>query len=117
MRHPWFVGVLLLAMIVATAAAAEKSKISQGKVTAVTADSITISTGAESMTFAVDAATTVRGKGLKTKSNEMAAKGEKITLADSLGVNDVVSVTYTEAGGKAHASLVKIVQKGFGTAK
>jgi hypothetical protein len=117
MRHPWFVGVLLLAMIVATAAAAEKSKIIDGKVTAVTADSITISTGAESMTFAVDAATTVKGKGLKTKSNEKAAKGEKMTLADSLGVNDVVSVTYTEAGGKPHASLIKIVQKGFGAAK
>lgn len=113
MRHPWFVGVVLLAIMVATGAAAEKAKIAQGKVTAVTADSVTITTGAESMTFATDTATTVIGKGLRTKSNEKAAKGEKMTLSDSLGVNDVVSVTYTEAGGKSHASKIKIVQKGF----
>src|SRR5262245_22585617 len=114
MRHAWFVGVALLAMIVATAVAAEKSKMTQGKVTAVTADSITISTGAESMTFAADGATTVKGKGLGTKANEKAAKGEKMTLIDSVAVNDVVSVTYTEADGKLHASTIKIVQKGFG---
>ena len=86
MRHAWFVGVVLLAMTVATAATAEKSKMTQGKVTAVTADSITISTGAESMTFAADAETTVKGKGLGTKANEKAAKGEKMTLTDSLAV-------------------------------
>jgi hypothetical protein len=113
MRHAWFVGVVLLAMTIATATAAEKSKITQGKVTAVTADSISISTGAESMTFAVDAATTIRGKGLSTKANEKAAKGEKMTVADSLAVNDVVSITYTEEGGKPHATTIKIVQKGF----
>ena len=112
MRHAWFVGVVLLAMTVATAATAEKSKMTQGKVTAVTADSITISTGAESMTFAADAATVI-GKGMKTKANEKAAKGEKMTLPDSLAVNDVVSITYTEADGKLHASTIKIVQKAF----
>ena len=113
MRHAWFVGVVLLAMTVATAATAEKSKMTQGKVTAVTADSITISIGAESMTFAADAGTTVKGKGLGTKANEKAAKGEKMTLTDSLAVNDVVSITYTEADGKLHASTIKIVQKAF----
>ena len=113
MRHAWFVGVVLLAMTVVTAAAAEKSKMTQGKVTEVTADSITISTGSESMTFAADAETTVKGKGLGTKANEKAAKGEKMTLIESLAVNDVVSVTYTEADGKLHATTVKIVQKGF----
>jgi hypothetical protein len=115
MRHAGFVGVVLLAMVVATAAAAEKSKITQGKVTAVTADSLTISTGEGSMTFAVDGATSVTGKGLTTKSNEKAAKGEKMTLIDSLSVNDVVSVTYTEEGGKPHASAIKIVKKSFGS--
>ena len=49
MRHAWFVGVVLLAMTVATAATAEKSKMTQGKVTAVTADSITIQTGSWSL--------------------------------------------------------------------
>jgi hypothetical protein len=113
MRHAWFVVVVLFAMTVATAATAEKSKIARGKVTTVSADSITISTGAESMTFAADAETTVSGKGLGTKANEKAAKGEKMTLSDSLAVNDVVSITYTEADGKLHASMIKIVQKGF----
>ena len=113
MRHAWLVGVVLLVMTIATAAAAEKSKMTQGKITSVSADSVTISTGAESMTFAADAETTVRGKGLGTKASEKAAKGEKMTLTDSLAVNDVVSITYTEADGKLHASTIKIVQKGF----
>ena len=113
MRHAWFVGVVLLAMTIATAAAAEKSKMTQGKITSVSADSITISTGAESKTFVVDAGTTIRGKGLTTKANEKAAKGEKMTVADSLAVNDLVSITYTEEGGKPYANTIKIVQKGF----
>jgi hypothetical protein len=113
MRHAWFVGVVLLARTIATAAAAEKSKMTQGKITSVSADSITISTGAESMTFAVDAATTIRGKGLTTKANEKAAKGEKMTVTDSLAVNDLVSITYTVEGGKPYANTIKIVQKGF----
>ena len=113
MRHAWFVGVALLAMTIATAAAAEKSKMTEGKITSVSADSITISKGAQSMTFAVDAATTIKGKGLTTKANEKAAKGEKMTVADSLAVNDLVSVTYTEEGGKPYANTIKIVQKGF----
>ena len=111
MRYAWFVGVALLTFVVGTATAAEKAKTVQGKVTAVTEDSVTISHGAESMTFACDATTTVKGKGLTTKSNEKAAKGEKLTLADSLGVGDSVSVTYTEADGKMHASLIKITAK------
>lgn len=45
MRYAWFVGVALLAIMVGTATAAEKSKIVQGKVTAVTESSVTISHG------------------------------------------------------------------------
>ena len=111
MRYAWFVGVMLLAVAVGTATGAEKSKIVQGKVTAVTADSVTIAHGAESMTFAVDGATKVIGKGLTTKANEMAAKGQKLTLVDSVGRDDAVSVTYTEMDGKMHASTIKITQK------
>ena len=113
MRYACFVGAVLLAVAVGTTTGAEKSKIVQGKVTAVTADSVTIAHGAESMTFAADGATKVVGKGLTTKSNEKAAKGEKLTLTDSVGRDDAVSVTYTEMDGKLHASVIKITQKSF----
>ena len=111
MRHAWLVGVaVLVAVAVGTATAGEKKTV-QGKVTAVAADSVTIAHGAESMTFAVDSATKVVGKGLTTKANEKTAKGEKMTLMDSLGNDDNVSVTYTEMDGKLHASTIKITQK------
>jgi hypothetical protein len=116
MRFSWFVGIALLFAVAVTANAAEKTKTVQGKVTAVTADSVTISHGAESMTFAVDSATKIKGKGLTTKSNEAAAKGEKLTLSDTLVADDMVTVRYTEMDGKMHASEIKINQKSL-TAK
>ena len=117
MRYVWLFGVVAsLALALGTVQAAEKSKMVQGKVTEVTADSVTIAKGTESMTFAVDGTTKIVGKGLTTKSTEMAAKGQKLTLADSVAKDDMVSVTYTEMDGKMHASVVKITAKSL-TAK
>ena len=117
MRSVWLVGMIAsLALALGTAQAAEKSKMVQGKVTDVAADSVTIMKGTESMTFAVDSGTKFVGKGLTTKSTAMEAKGQKLTLADSVAKDDMVSVTYTEMGGKMHASAVKITAKSL-TAK
>ena len=111
-------GLMELAVMTTAAAAAEKGKSStvQGKVTAVAGDSLTIAKGAESMTFTVDNTTKIVGKGLTTKSTEKAAAGQKMTLTDSVGNNDMVTVTYHEMEGKMHASMVKITQKAL-TAK
>lgn len=110
MRIAWVVALASL-LAVAAAPAAEKSKTMRGKVTAVTADSVTIAQGTDSMTFHVDATTKITGKGLTTKTNEKAAKGEKLTLSDTVGTDDMVTVTYEEMGGKMHASAIRITQK------
>ena len=115
MRYAWrlVLAMLMLAVVTTAAAAAEKGKSStvQGKVTAVAGDSLTIAKGAESMTFTVDNTTKIVGKGLTTKSTEKAAAGEKMTLSDSVGNDDMVTVTYHEMDGKMHATMVKVTQK------
>ncbi len=120
MRHASRVVLaLLMAAIVTTGVMAQekpKSTTVQGTVTAAAGDSLTINKGSEPMTFVVDSMTKVTGKGLTTKSNEKAAAGEKLTLSDTVGKGDIVSVTYHEMDGKMHASAVKIKQKAM-TAK
>ena len=117
MRYAGFiVAVVLLAVAPGTAKAEDKAKTIQGKVTSVAADSVTVANGSESMTFGVDSTTKIIGKGLTTKTNEKAVKGEKLTLTDAVGSDDRVSVTYMEAGGKLHATTIKVTQKAL-TAK
>jgi hypothetical protein len=119
MRNAWRVVLaLLIAVGVTTATAAEKAKTStvQGTVTAAAGDSLTITKGSEPMTFVVDNTTKVTGKGLTTKSNEKAAAGEKLTISDTVGKGDMVTVTYHEMDGKMHATMVKVRQKAM-TAK
>jgi len=111
MRYAGFIVAVLLALASGTATAADKAKTIQGKVTSVAADSVTVANGAESMSFGVDSTTKIIGKGLTTKTNEKAQKGEKLTLTDAVGSDDRVSVTYTEAGGKMHATMIKVTQK------
>jgi hypothetical protein len=108
---------VVAAAMLTPAAAADKAKTVQGKVTAVAGDSLTIAKGTESMTFTVDSTTKVVGKGLTTKSNEKAASGEKMTLSDSVATGDMVTVTYHEMDGKMHAANVKITQKALSVTK
>jgi len=114
MKNVWQVvlAMLMVALVATTAPAADaKAKTAQGKVTSASGDSLTIAKGSESMTFTVDTATKVVGKGLTTKTNEKASMGQKMTLSDTVGSGDMVTVTYHEMDGKMHASMVKITQK------
>jgi hypothetical protein len=119
MKHVCRLGLALavVAAMLTPAAAADKAKTVQGKVTAVAGDSLTIAKGSESMTFTVDGTTKIVGKGLTTKSNEKAAAHEKMTLTDSVATGDMVSVTYHEMDGKMHAANVKITQKALSVTK
>ena len=119
MKHVCRLGLALavVAAMMTPATADDKTKTVQGKVTAVAGDSLTIAKGSESMTFTVDATTKIVGKGLTTKTNEKAAAGEKMTLTDSVGNNDMVTVTYHDTDGKMHATNVKITQKALSTTK
>ena len=103
--------MLLLAGAVAISAA-EKTKTVQGKVTAVSGYSHSIMSGSQTMTFAVDAATKVLGKGLGTMASEKKAKNEPFTITDGVATDDTVKVTYHDmGGGKMHAAQVNVVEK------
>jgi Domain of unknown function (DUF5666) len=119
MKHVCRLGLALavVAAMLTPAAAEDKGKTVQGKVTAVAGDSFTIAKGSESMTFTVDNTTKITGKGLTTKSNEKAASGEKMTLSDSVATGDMVTVTYHDMDGKMHAGSVKITQKALSVTK
>lgn len=103
--------VLLLIGVGTQAAAADKAKTVQGKVTAVAADSLTIDASAKSLTFAVDHATKVIGTGVGTKMKDMKAKNQPFTITDAVGMGDTVKVTYHETDGAMHAATVNITQK------
>ncbi len=108
-----FALALLLTGAVSVTLAAQKPKTTtvQGKVTAVANDSLTITHGADTMTFTVDSATKLTGKGIGTMASEKKAKNEPLTITDGVAKDDMVKVTYHEMDGKMHASQVTIVQK------
>ena len=104
---------LLLTGTLGVAVSAQKPKTTtvQGKVTAVTNETLAISHGTDTMTFVVDSATKVVGKGVGTMASEKKAKNEPLKITDAVAMDDMVKVTYHEMDGKMHAAQVTIVQK------
>lgn len=91
---------------------ADKAQMVQGKVTAVSNDSLAIMHGADTMTFTVDASTKVIGTGVSTLMREKKAKHETFVLTDGVGKDDMVKVTYHDmGGGTLHAATINVVQK------
>jgi Domain of unknown function (DUF5666) len=89
------------------------AKTSRGRVTAVSATSLTISGSANggatfTQTFTIDPKTNVTGRGAGTAA---AAKGGKTAATDLIGVGDMASVTYREEGTTLHASSVRVTTK------
>ena len=108
-----FVPLALFVVMVGVAGAAgtqaaNKTMKASGKVTAVTADSLSVMDGTDTKTFAFDPRTRVVGKGLGTKSKE---KNGKLTVSDAVAVDDEVQVAYHDMNGKLMAFEVR-VQKG-----
>jgi hypothetical protein len=104
---------VLLAAALGASVAAQKPKTmtAQGRVTAVSGDSLTIAHGSDSLTFAVDTSTRVTGKGLGTMAREKKAKNEGLTITEAVAKDDLVKVTYHDAAGKMHAAQVVVVEK------
>jgi Domain of unknown function (DUF5666) len=94
---------------------APKSSNASGTVSAVTNDSLTVTSGANSWTFAVDKSTKVVGEGVGTLSRKMKEAGKGMTITDAVGVGDTVTVSFTEAGGAKRATNVNITRKGAKT--
>jgi hypothetical protein len=90
--------------------AAGKSQTASGTVKSVSASSLTITAaGGKDMTFSIDAATKIVGKGLTTKSK---TTGGKLPPSEAVSVNDQVTVSYQDMSGSMHASEVHVTAKG-----
>jgi len=97
-----------LVALVAGLAQAQSTQKARGTVTAVAADSITISAGDKPMTFMVDAKTVVTASGAGTASRAAEAAGKAgPKLAEVLKVGEAVEVEYHDLGGKLHAANVR----------
>ena len=88
-------------------------KTSAGKVTAVSATSLTIAGSAGggaafTQTFAIDPKTNVTGRGAGTAA---AKAGGTVVATDLIGMGDTVSVSYREEGAMLHASNVRVTAK------
>jgi hypothetical protein len=108
MRRTLAISAVALLTVALSAFAAPEGKWARGKVTAMGADSITLSAEGKEMTFTVDAKTHVIKPGGGTKAREAEAKtGENPKLSELVKVGDNVEVQYTETAGKMHASTIR----------
>lgn len=87
---------------------AQSTQTARGTVTAIGADSLTVSAGDRQLTFVVDAKTVVTATGAGTAARAATASGKPgPKLAEVLKVGDAVEVSYHDLGGKLHAADVR----------
>jgi hypothetical protein len=115
-------GLLLLAapafaQAKADKAAAPKAATAAGKVTAVTADSLTVKGKDAEWTFGVDKGTTVVAKGGSHKMAAMTADKKPAVITAFVSVGDDVSVKYHDMGATKHAATVTVHAAGAPAAK
>jgi hypothetical protein len=121
-----FVGALLLSALPAFAQAAAqpaadaaksaspakaKTMTANGKVSAVTADSLTVKGKSAELTFAVDASTKVTATGASHKSEAMKDEKKTTQITDFVHDGDTVTVKYEDSGGKKLAKSVMVKSK------
>lgn len=93
------------------ASAAGKTKLmANAIVKSVSPTSLTVTAEGKDTTFAVDAKTSVVGKGVGTKAAEK-GKGGKAAINVLLDAGDRVSVTYEEGAAPMRAAKVDLVAK------
>jgi hypothetical protein len=100
------VAVMMAVQIGVQAQSKPKTMSTTGTVKTVSADSLSITSGAKDMTIALDSSTKFVGKGLTTKSG-----GAPMKATDAVAAGDRVRVDYHDQGGTMHASQVTITQK------
>jgi len=98
--------ICVLAFPVNASAAGKTKLLANATVKSLTPTMLTVTADGKDTSLAVDAKTSVVGKGIGTKSR---AKGGKATIADLLGVGDRVSVTYQEDGTAMRATKVQLL--------
>src|SRR6186713_2306514 len=107
---PLILGVLLLAAPGFAQAKADASKTltAAGKVSAVTADSVTVKGKDAEWTFSVDKATTVTAKGASHKMASLGADKKPAAVTEFVAVGDEVTVKYHDMGATKHAATVTV---------
>jgi hypothetical protein len=99
---------LVTLSLAAMVAAPQEGKDARGKVTAVSADSITVDVNGQAMTFTVNPSTQVIARGAGTKARETEKMtGQKPTLTDIVKVGDNVEVRYSSSAGTMVAMTVR----------
>jgi hypothetical protein len=88
--------------------AAAKSATAAGKVSAVTADSVSVKGKDAEWTFAVDKATTVVAKGASHKIAAMSADHKPAVVTEFVKVGDDVMVKYHDMGATKHAATITV---------
>lgn len=98
----------VLALPINASAAGKTKMLSNATVKSLTGTMLTVTADGKDTSLAVDAKTSVIGKGVGTKSR---AKGGKAAITDLLSVGDRVSVTYQEDGTAMRATKVQLLAK------
>ena len=88
-----------------------KTLKANGRVIAISADSMTVRPGMRDMVFVIDKDTKVTGKGVGTKTRALAASSKPVTITELVEEFDSVTVKYHDLSGKLHAREVDIVVK------
>ena len=88
-----------------------KTQKASGRVIAISAESMTIRPGMETMMFVIDKDTKVKGKGVGTKTRALTAANKPVTITELVEEVDSVTVKYQDLSGKLHAREVDIVVK------
>ena len=107
------VGVLAVALAIAAApsfvsAQAAKTMNTRGTVSAVSPESLSVKSGAETLTFMIDKDTSVTAKGATHKSLALKADGKSTVLTDFVKTGDTVTVDYHDMGSMKHASRINV---------
>ena len=96
---------------VAAQSGGAKTLKANGRVIAISADSMTIRPGMQDMVFVIDKDTRVKGKGVGTKTRELTAAKKPVVVTELVEELDSVVVRYHDLSGKMHAREVEIKVK------
>ena len=97
-----------LVALIPSLVSAQSTQTARGTVTAIGADSLTVSAGDRQLTFLVDAKTVVTATGAGTANRAATASGKAgPKLAEVLKVGEAVEVTYHDLSGTLHAASVR----------
>lgn len=88
-----------------------KSTSASGTVSAISNDSLTLTSGSNSLTFAIDKNTKIIGEGVGTLSRKLKEAGKGMTATDAIVVGDAVHVSYHESAGMKTATSINITRK------